>query len=55
MKSNNIINRIVVIACLFSVIGMLVSCNFDDINAPKYQVSEEDLKGDNYNLGAFFP
>lgn len=55
MKINNIISRIVVITCLMSSITTLSSCNFEDINAPKYQASEEDLKGDNYNLGAFFP
>lgn len=55
MKIKNNINRIVIATLLFSGITSFVSCNFEDINAPKYQASEEDLKGDNYNLGAFFP
>ncbi len=29
--------------------------NFEDINAPKYEVSDEDMQGDNFALGAFFP
>lgn len=39
--------------------GILItnSCtnNFSDYNKPKYQASEEDMKGDNYKMGAFFP
>ncbi len=29
--------------------------DFDNINEPKYQASVEDMQGDNFMLGAFFP
>lgn len=35
----------------------VISCtgNFDEINRNPYQPTDEELKGDNYKLGAFFP
>lgn len=35
--------------CLFT------ACDFEEINEPKYQITADDMKGDNFNLGAFFP
>lgn len=52
MKKINLYKTIV---CAAVLLINLSSCNFEDINAPKYSASEDDLKGDNYNLGAFFP
>lgn len=55
MKNNNKFYRIALFALLTFGLGLTTSCNFSEINEPKYQASDEDLKGDNYNLGAFFP
>ena len=47
----------ITVGLLLSGVILLGSCtsNFDNINEPKYQASEEDMKGDNFKLGAFFP
>lgn len=43
----------------FIALGMLIfgACtgNFENINTPKYLPTEDDMIGDNYKLGAFFP
>lgn len=44
-----------VVCSLFILISGLSSCDFEKINEPKYQASADDLKGDNFDLGAFFP
>lgn len=41
--------------CFLFIGGTMMACDFESINEPKYQASEDDLKGDNFNLGAFFP
>ncbi|MCT4646005.1 MAG: SusD/RagB family nutrient-binding outer membrane lipoprotein [Carboxylicivirga sp.] len=51
MKSKIIITLTI---CLI-VFGGLQSCDYEEINTPQFQASEEDLKGDNFSLGAFFP
>ena len=51
---NKLIYRSIYCTLIASALG-LTSCDFEKINEPKYQASEADLKGDNFNLGAFFP
>lgn len=51
-KNKNIIKAIAY--SLFLGVSM-TACDFESINEPKYQASTDDLKGDNFNLGAFFP
>lgn len=47
----------ITIGLFFTGIILLGSCtsDFDNINEPKYEASDEDMKGDNFKLGAFFP
>lgn len=41
--------------CFLLLGGTVAACDFESINEPKYQASGDDFKGDNFNLGAFFP
>lgn len=56
MKKMKIIKNVykATVCILFLGVG-LNACDFTEINEPKYQASKDDLKGDNFNLGAFFP
>lgn len=53
MKKNIFLN-ILLLGAIVSGSSSLTSCISDDLNDPKDKVSQEDLQGDNYVLGAFF-
>lgn len=53
MKKNRNIMKAIAYSLFLGV--SLTACDFESINEPKYQASGDDLKGDNFNLGAFFP
>lgn len=57
MKRNEYAIKFVTVGILLSGMLMTNSCTdkFSDYNKPKYQATEEDMKGDNYKMGAFFP
>ena len=45
--------KIAFLIAIFS--SSLTSCDFEEMNEPKFQASEEDMTGDNFKQGAFFP
>ena len=56
MKRNKVKNIAKVVLSVMLVCGM-ASCtdNFEEINKHPYQPSDEEMEGDNFKLGAFFP
>lgn len=54
MKKNKRFTKNIIFGLLASLL-LLTACDFTELNEPKYQVSDEDMKGDNFKLGAFFP
>ena len=57
MNKINFLTKLITIGFFLAGSFLLGSCtsDFDNINEPKYHASEEDMKGDNFRLGAFFP
>lgn len=54
MRSNNLF-KIMTFGSLVLGTLFLGSCMDDELNRPGGKISDGDLQGDNYILGAFFP
>lgn len=54
---NRYTKKIITMGFLFIGVILFSGCTdkFEEINAPKYMVGDEEMKGDNFELGAFFP
>ncbi len=52
---NQILPHLKFIVLMLGLFFQSCTGNFDEINRNPYQPTDEDLQGDNYKLGAFFP